>query len=80
MPKPAVYGVYAIYDGQLIELNPVATAPVDPDQDRSSNYPAWRDTSRNWLLKFVVYRRDLIVGAPESLNSRCGNIGAGHEV
>ena len=41
MPKPAVYGVYAIHDGQLIELNPVATVPVDPrTQDRFSSDPA----------------------------------------
>ena len=71
MPKPAVYGVYAIYDGQLIELNPVATAPVDPRLKTVLQITQPGVTRlATGLLKFVVYRRDLIVGAPEKVSIR----------
>ena len=71
MPKPAVYGVYAIHDGQLIELNPVATAPVDPRLKTVFQITQPSVTRlATGLLKFVVYRRDLIVGAPEKVSIR----------
>ena len=71
MPKPAVYGVYAIHDGQLIELNPVATAPVDPRLKTVVQITQPGATRlATGLLKFVVYRRDLIVGAPEKVSIR----------
>ena len=71
MPKPAVYGVYAIHDGQLIELNPVATAPVDPRLKTVFQVTQPSVTRlATGLLKFVVYRRDLIVGAPEKVSIR----------
>ena len=71
MPKPAVYGVYAIHGGQLIELNPVATAPVDPRLKTVVQITQPSVTRlATGLLKFVVYRRDLIVGAPEKVSIR----------
>ena len=71
MPKPAVYGVYAIHDSQLIELNPVATAPVDPRLKTVFQVTQPSVTRlATGLLKFVVYRRDLIVAAPEKVSIR----------
>ena len=71
MPKPAVYGVYAIHDGQLIELNPIATAPVDPRLKTVFQITQPSVTRlATGMLKFVVYRRDLIVGAPEKVSIR----------
>ena len=71
MPKPAVYGVYAIHDGQLIELNPIATAPVDPRLKTVFQITQPSVTRlATGVLKFVVYRRDLIVGAPEKVSVR----------
>jgi len=71
MPKPAVYGVYAIHDGQLIELDPVATAPVDPRLKTVFQVTQPSVTRlATGLIKFVVYRRDLTVGAPEKVSIR----------
>ena len=71
IPKPAVYGVYAIHDRQLIELNPIATAPVDPRLKTVFQITQPSVTRlATGVLKFVVYRRDLIVGAPEKVSVR----------
>ena len=71
MPRPAVYGVYAIHDGRLIELNPVAAAPVDPRLKTVFQITQPSVTRlATGMLKFVVYRRDLIVGAPEKVSVR----------
>ena len=71
MPKPAVYGVYAVHDGRLIELNPAATAPVDPRLKTVFQITQPSVTRlATGMLKFVVYRRDLIVGAPEKVSVR----------
>ena len=71
MPKPAVYGVYAIHNGQLIELNPIATTPVNPKLKTvfQITQPSVTHLATG-VLKFVVYRRDLIVGAPEKVSVR----------
>lgn len=70
-PRPAVYGVYAIHEGQLVELNPVAIAPVDPRLKTVFQVTQPSVTRlATGKLTFVVYRRDLIVGAPEKVSVR----------
>jgi hypothetical protein len=70
-PRPAAYGIYAISDNRLIELEQVATAPVDP---RTRATLAIAKPSRTVItdpkLTFVAYRRDLISSAPDKVPVR----------
>jgi hypothetical protein len=70
-PRPTVYGVYAIRDNQLVELDQVQAAPVDP---RTRSLLQLVKPSRVVLispkLAFVVFRRDLVSNAPEKVQVR----------
>jgi hypothetical protein len=70
-PRPTAYGVYAISDNRLIELEPVATSPVDP---RTRSILQITKPSRTIIvdpkLTFVAYRRDLISSAPDKVTAR----------
>jgi hypothetical protein len=70
-PRPTAYGIYAISDNRLIELEQVATAPVDP---RTRSTLAIAKPSRTVItdpkLTFVAYRRDLISSAPDKVSVR----------
>jgi hypothetical protein len=70
-PLPSVYGVYAQQDAQLIELKPVPTTPFDP-RAQSVLQVSQPSTTRfsNGRLRFVIYRRDLIASAPETVPVR----------
>jgi hypothetical protein len=66
IPLPTMFGVYAIRDGRLIELEPAASEPVDP---RAKHLQQIVEPARTVLpdgnLTFLVFRRELIVNAPE---------------
>ena len=70
-PRPSAYGVYAVHDNELIALQPVQTAPVDP---RTRNQLQIADPGRSVIadakLAFVVFRRDLAAHAPEKVSVR----------
>jgi hypothetical protein len=70
-PHPSSYGIYAISNNQLIELERVPTAPVDP---RTRNTLQIVKPSRTVIagdhLTFLVFRRDLIKSAPEKVRAR----------
>ena len=70
-PRPTAYGIYAISDNRLIELEQAATAPVDP---RTRSTLAIAKPSRTVItdpkLTFVAYRRDLISSAPDKVPVR----------
>jgi hypothetical protein len=68
---PAMYGVYAIANHQLIALDQVATGPVDP---RTRTTLQISKPSRTILadgrLTFILYRRDLLTSAPDKVPIR----------
>jgi len=67
-PRPAVYGVYAIVDNQLIELEEVQATPVDPrTPNQLQIVKPGRIVSAPAKLAFVVFRRDLVANAPVSV-------------
>jgi hypothetical protein len=71
IPVPSEYGAYALSNGQLIELDPLAMKIPDP---RVAISPAISAPSRTHLpagkLAFVVFRRDLANSAPDSVAIR----------
>jgi hypothetical protein len=70
-PLPAMYGVYAIVDDQLVPLEQVSTGPVDP-RTRSTlqiSKPS-RTSLSDGKLTFILYRRDLLMSAPEKIPVR----------
>jgi hypothetical protein len=70
-PRPNAYGVYAVSDNRLIELEQVPTAPVDP---RTRSTLQIVKPSRTVIddpkLTFVAFRRDLISSAPDKVPVR----------
>jgi hypothetical protein len=70
-PRPSAYGVYAISDNRLIELEQASTAPVDPRARTSLQIvkPS-RTIITEPKLTFVAYRRDLTTNAPDKVPIR----------
>jgi hypothetical protein len=70
-PLPSIYGVYAVSEGKLYELEPLAMKVPDPRVAISAmvSSPS-RVTVPNGKLAFVVYRRDLVSSAPDSVSIR----------
>jgi hypothetical protein len=70
-PIPAVYGVYALDNGSLTELD--ALSEQVPDRRVAMSTPVSRP-SHNILhdgrVKFVVFRRDLVALAPDRVDVR----------
>ena len=70
-PLPSVYGVYAVSDGQLHELEPLVGRV--PDQRVFMSTPV-KSPSRTVLpdgrTVFIIYRRDAANGAPERVSVR----------
>jgi hypothetical protein len=70
-PYPTSYGIYAISNNQLIELEKVPTAPVDP---RTRSTLQIVKPSRTVIadphLTFLAFRRDLVSNAPEKVPVR----------
>jgi len=70
-PLPSAYGVYAIDGNQLIALEPVAAAPVDPRiRTQLQIVTPSRTTIAAARPAFVVYRRDLNASPPERVSVR----------
>jgi hypothetical protein len=70
-PLPNAYGVYALNDDQLIELEQIQATPVDP-RIRSQlqiTKPA-RVVIDATKLAFVVFRRELVSSAPDKVSVR----------
>jgi hypothetical protein len=70
-PRPTSYGIYAISDNQLINLDPAQTSPFDPriKSVLQITKPA-RTVIDDPKLTFVIYRRDMITGAPDKVSIR----------
>ncbi len=71
VPRPTVFGVYAIHDGRLIRLEQVTTTPVDArSRDLQQITSPSRSIFPDGRLAFTVYRRDLVNSAPVSVPIR----------
>lgn len=70
-PLPSIYGVYAVSEGKLYELEPLTMRVPDPRVAISAmiSGPS-RVTVPNGKLEFVIYRRDLLSSAPDSVSIR----------
>ena len=71
VPRPAAYGVYAISNNRLIELEQILPTPVDPRVRNGFQIvkPA-RTVINDARLSFIAYRRDLSTTAPERVSVR----------
>ena len=70
-PVPTVYGVYAVDNGALIELD--ALSEQVPDRRVAMSTPVNRPSRqilRDGRVKFVVFRRDLVALAPDRMDVR----------
>jgi hypothetical protein len=70
-PVPSDYGVYALDDGKLSELDSLPEQV--PDKRVAMSTPVTRPsrtTLPNSRVKFIVYRRDLASNAPERVDVR----------
>ena len=70
-PRPTAYGIYAISNSRLIELEQIATSSVDP-RTRSTLQivKPTRTVITDPKLTFVAFRRDLVSSAPDRLRER----------
>jgi hypothetical protein len=70
-PRPSAYGVYAIRDNRLIELEQVAATPVDPrTPDQLQIVKPGRIVSATAKLAFIVFRPDLAASPPDKVSVR----------
>ena len=71
IPLPTMFGVYAIRDGRLLELEQIATSAPDP---RARNLHQITTPPRTLFadgkLSFVLFRRDLTTNAPDRVPVR----------
>ena len=70
-PRPTAYGIYAISNSRLIELEQIATSSVDP-RTRSTLQivKPTRTVITDPKLTFVAFRRDLVSSAPDKVSVR----------
>jgi hypothetical protein len=70
-PQPPAYGVYALVDNKLVELQQVRATPVDP---RNAGQLQILEPGRTVVAPgkpaFVIFRRDLASHAPEKVALR----------
>jgi hypothetical protein len=70
-PQPSAYGVYALVDNKLVELQQVRATPVDP---RNANQLQILEPGRTVVASdqpaFVIFRRDVASHAPEKVPLR----------
>lgn len=70
-PLPSVYGVYAVSEGKLYGLESLAMNVPDPRVAISAMISSPSHvTLPDGKLKFVVYRRDLVSSAPDTISIR----------
>jgi hypothetical protein len=71
LPLPATYGVYAISNGALNELEALPVKPPDPRVSLSAeiNKPSTTILPDGKIV-FVIFRRELVNAAPQKLNVR----------
>jgi hypothetical protein len=66
LPLPIVYGVYAVSEGKLYELEPLPVRVPDPRVAISAMISSPSQvTVPNGELAFVIFRRDLVSNAPD---------------
>lgn len=71
IPLPTTYGIYALSNGQLTELDSLPIRVPDPRIAISAAISApSRAHLSNRQLRFIVYRRDLINNAPDKASLR----------
>jgi hypothetical protein len=71
VPLPTVFGIYALHDGELSELEPLAEAV--PDKRVAISTPITklsRTTLPDGKVSFVVYRRDSVDNSPDRFDVR----------
>ena len=67
-PTPAAYGVYALVDGQLTELQPLPIRIPEAKFAISSTISSPSATKLpNGRMQFIAFRRDLVNNAPEKV-------------
>ena len=70
-PRPTVYGVYAIGDNRLIELEQVQGTPVDPrTRSQLQITKPGHIVIDDAKLAFIVFRRDLVSNVPDKVPVR----------
>src|SRR5262249_45818235 len=70
-PLPTAYGVYAISNNRLIELDTIAASPVDPRaRDLFRIVSPSRTVIGDAKLSFIAYRRDLATTMPSKASVR----------
>lgn len=68
IPAPAAYGVYALTNGQLTELQPLPIRVPDARVAISGNLSSPSTTKLpNGRAQFIVFSRDLVNNAPETV-------------
>jgi hypothetical protein len=71
MPMPSTYGVYAVSEGRLIELDGLPIKVPDPRIAISSEISTPSQAHlASGHLKFIIFRRDLISNAPDHADLR----------
>jgi hypothetical protein len=70
-PQPPAYGVYALVDNKLVELQQVRATPVDPrNAGQLQILEPGRTVVASGKPAFVIFRRDLASHAPEKVPLR----------
>jgi hypothetical protein len=70
-PQPPAYGVYALVDNKLVELQQVRAAPVDPrNASQLQILEPGRTVVASGKPAFVIFRRDLAAHAPDKVPLR----------
>ncbi len=70
-PQPPAYGVYALVDNKLVELQQVRATPVDPrNASQLQILEPGRTVVASGKPAFVIFRRDLAAHAPDKVPLR----------
>jgi hypothetical protein len=71
LPLPSTYGVYAVSEGHLSELQPLPIRPPDPRVQLSAeiNQPS-STTLPDGKVAFILFRRELLNSAPQNVTIR----------
>jgi hypothetical protein len=70
-PLPAVYGIYAVSDGKLFELEPLTGRVLDPRIFMSAVITKPSQTLLpDGRVTFIIYRREIATSAPDHVTVR----------